>query len=77
MEGKGNIETLATKRIPVTKSTMESLYNLKRFGQTYDELLQELIATQQKVNLETDLDAAAKEPSIPLDEAEKALGIKK
>ncbi|WP_129116727.1 hypothetical protein [Halegenticoccus tardaugens] len=33
----------ATDRIPVTKDTHEELHRLKGPGQTYDDLLQELI----------------------------------
>ena len=38
----------ATKRIPVTEAIWESLADLKKHGQTYDQLLAELIALKQE-----------------------------
>jgi predicted CopG family antitoxin len=38
----------ANKRIPVTEEIWESLANLKKHGQTYDQLLAELIALKQE-----------------------------
>ncbi len=40
--------TLADKRIPVTKETMERLKKLGHKGQTYDELLNEMIEAYKK-----------------------------
>ena len=38
----------ATKRIPVTEEIWESLADLKKHGQTYDQLLTEMIALKQE-----------------------------
>jgi hypothetical protein len=38
----------ATKRIPVTEAVWESLADLKKHGQTYDQLLAEMIALKQE-----------------------------
>ena len=35
--------TSATKRIPVTKKVWETLHGMRKPGQTYDELIGELI----------------------------------
>ncbi len=40
--------TLADKRIPVTKETLERLKKLGHKGQTYDELLNEMIEAYKK-----------------------------
>ena len=53
----------ATKRIPVTEPTWKSLHQLRKPGQTYDELLAEMIELKQRQNLTDDLDACAKEKS--------------
>lgn len=37
----------ADKRIPVTEPTWENLHDLKEAGQTYDELLQDMIDAYQ------------------------------
>jgi len=39
---------VANKRIPVTPEVWESLSNLKRPGQTYDSLLEEMIALKEE-----------------------------
>lgn len=41
----------ATKRIPVTERIWEELSQLKRAGQTYDEILAELIEEHKKTLL--------------------------
>lgn len=41
----------ATKRIPVTAKVWEELSRLKKAGQTYDELLAELIEESKKARL--------------------------
>jgi len=41
----------ATKRIPVTARIWEELSKLKKAGQTYDELLAELIEERKKARL--------------------------
>jgi predicted CopG family antitoxin len=39
---------VANKRIPVTEEIWESLADLKKHGQTYDQLLAELITLKQE-----------------------------
>ena len=68
-------EENATKRVAVKPSTWEALSNLKRPGETFDELLISLITTEQRNRLIQDLDVAAAEPSIPWSEAAKQIGI--
>ncbi len=43
-----NIYMNATKRIPVTEEIWQELNKLKRAGQTYDELLLELLEESKK-----------------------------
>lgn len=68
-------EQIATKRVAVKPSTWEALSNLKRPGETFDELLMSLITAEQRHRLIHDLDVAAAEPSIPWKEATKKLGL--
>ena len=68
-------EQTATKRIAVKPTTWEALSNLKRPGETFDELLMFLVVAEQKRRLTYDLDMAAAEPSIPWNEAAKKLGL--
>jgi hypothetical protein len=68
-------EEIANKRLAVKPSTWETLSNLRKPGETFDELLVSLIATEQRHRLFQDLDVAAAEPSIPWSEAAKQLGI--
>jgi hypothetical protein len=69
------IEEIATKRVALKPSTWEALSNLRRPGETFDELLVSLIATEQRCRLSHDLDVAAAEPSIPWREAAKNFGL--
>jgi predicted CopG family antitoxin len=41
----------ATKRIPVTENIWQELSKLKKAGQTYDELLAELVEERKKIHL--------------------------
>jgi predicted CopG family antitoxin len=41
----------ATKRIPVTENIWQELSKLKKAGQTYDELLEELVEERKKTRL--------------------------
>jgi predicted CopG family antitoxin len=41
----------ATKRIPVTENIWQELSRLKKAGQTYDELLEELVSERKKARL--------------------------
>jgi hypothetical protein len=68
-------EEIANKRVAVKPSTWESLSNLRKPGETFDELLVSLIETEQRHRLSYDLDVAAVEPSIPWSEAAKQLGM--
>ena len=63
---------IADKRIAVTKTTWETLSNLREPGQTFDQLLTEMIDLKQKDNLLRDLDSAEKGEFISLDEAKKS-----
>lgn len=68
---------IATKRIPVTEEVWESLADLKRHGETYDQLLAEMIAIKQ----EHDFLARMKELEengdfVSLEDAAKELDIK-
>lgn len=47
----------AEKRIPVTKQRWEELHNLKEPGQTYDDLLEQLIEEHKKARLFRDMGA--------------------
>jgi predicted CopG family antitoxin len=46
-----NIYMNATKRIPVTDTIWQELSKLKKAGQTYDELLEELVEEHKKTRL--------------------------
>ena len=50
----------ATKRIPVTFVTWEELSGLKRPGQTFDELLQEMVETEKKERLVKEMERIEK-----------------
>jgi predicted CopG family antitoxin len=47
---------LATKRIPVTETVWTELSELKRAGQTYSELLDEMIEERKKARLFRDME---------------------
>lgn len=68
-------ENIANKRVAVKPSTWEALSNLRKPGETFDELLVSLIATEQRHRLIHDLEMATAEPSVPWSEAAKHLGI--
>jgi len=68
-------DEIATKRLAVKPSTWEALSNLKKPGETFDDLLISLITAEQRQRLIHDLDVAAAEPSIPWSEAAKDLGL--
>ncbi len=46
---------VATKRIPVSQEIWEELNRLKEPGQTYDDLLEELLEREKKLNLIRDM----------------------
>jgi hypothetical protein len=68
-------EEIANKRVAVKPSTWEALSNLRKPGETFDELLVSLITAEQRHRLYHDLDVAAAEPSVPWKQAAKQLGI--
>lgn len=61
----------ADKRIPVTEETRKELHDLKKPGQTYDELLQELVQRGRRAELEErfrELEEADRDELTPLDD---------
>lgn len=64
----------ANKRIPVTEERWEQLHNLKRPGQTYDDLLGELVQERNRKELADKIrrvreNGPEAEGYVPLDEA--------
>lgn len=47
---------LATKRIPVTETVWNELSDLKAAGQTYSQLLEEMIEDRKKARLFRDME---------------------
>ena len=61
----------ADKRIPVSEETRDELHNLKRPGQTYDELLSDLAQLRRRKDLEqrfVDLEELTRDDLTPLDD---------
>ena len=61
----------ADKRIPVSEETRDELHNLKRPGQTYDELLSDLAQLRRRKDLEqrfVDLEEQDRDDLTPLDD---------
>lgn len=61
----------ADKRIPVTEERWQELNDLKKAGQTYDELLKELVQQQQRRQLAArtrNVEEASDEELTSLDE---------
>jgi predicted CopG family antitoxin len=61
----------AAKRIPVTEETRKELHELKEPGQTYDDLLKELVQQRRRRNLEErfqQLEGADSEKLAPLED---------
>lgn len=52
---------VANKRIPVTKEVWEGLSDLKRPGETFAQLLEEMIENEKKARLFRDLDKIEEE----------------
>ncbi len=69
-----NNEETAVKRVALKMGTWESLSNLKKPGQTFDDVVGSLILSEQRRRLMHDLDIAAAEPSRPWGESAKKLG---
>lgn len=60
----------ADKRIPVSEETRDELHNLKKPGQTYDELLSDLAQLRRRKDLEQrfiDLEEQNRDDLTPLD----------
>ena len=70
-----HMDQIANKRVALKPSTWESLSNLRKPGETFDELVMSLVATEQRLRLMHDLDAAAAESSISWSEAAIQLGL--
>jgi predicted CopG family antitoxin len=58
----------ANKRIPVREETFEKLGDLKGAGDTWDDVMQELIETRQKQNRRDLLERTDDDDFVPLDE---------
>lgn len=59
----------ATKRIPVTEDRWQELHELKGPGQTYDELLAEIVEEYKKARLFEEMNRIEEEGEFtPLDE---------
>lgn len=69
---------LAQKRIPVTDRVWRDLSNLKGPGETYDQLLTEMILLKQERNLIAHLEEREKNGHfIDIKDAAEILGIKR
>lgn len=58
----------ATKRIPLREATFEKLGELKGAGETWDDVVQELIETKQLENRRELLERTEDDEFVPLDE---------
>lgn len=58
----------ADKRIPVREETFEQLGALKGAGETWDDVMQELIEARQKANRRELLERTDDDEFVPLDE---------
>lgn len=58
----------ADKRIPVREETFERLGDFKGAGETWDDVMQELIEARQAENRRELLDRTADDEYVPLDE---------
>ena len=67
---------VANKRIPVTEEIWESLPGMKKHGQTYDQLLAEMIALKQERDFLAHLEEIEKHGDfVSLKDAAKMLNI--
>ena len=67
---------IANKRIPVTEEIWESLASLKKHGQTYDQLLAEMIALKQERDFLVHIEQIEKHGEfVSLKDAAKMLNI--
>lgn len=68
---------VATKRIPVTEEIWKSLAELKKHGQTYDQLLAEMIALKQERDFLAHIEELEKHGEfVSLKDAAKELDIR-
>ncbi len=58
----------AEKRIPVRKETFEQLGGLKGAGETWDDVMQSLLETQQEQNRRALLERTDDDDYVPLEE---------
>ncbi|MFU8869258.1 antitoxin VapB family protein [Natronococcus sp.] len=58
----------AEKRIPVREETFEQLGDLKGAGETWDDVMKELIETHQEKNRRNLLERTDDDDYVPLDE---------
>ena len=58
----------ADKRIPVREETFEQLGGLKGAGETWDDVMQELIEAHQRENRRELLERTDEDEYVPLDE---------
>ena len=67
---------IANKRIPVTEEIWESLADMKKHGQTYDQLLAEMIALKQERDFLAHIEDIEKHGEfVSLKDAAKLLNI--
>ena len=62
---------VAKHHMVVTQETYEDLFNLRKPGQTFGDLITELVAERHQKNLMTDLETASQGEFVPLNEAIK------
>jgi hypothetical protein len=60
MAPKGKQEAAATSRIPVSRAVWAELSSMRKPGQTYDHLLEEMIEREKKQRLFEDMDRIEK-----------------
>jgi predicted CopG family antitoxin len=73
------MSNIANKRIAVTTAVWETLSGMKRPGETFSELIEDLVDKFDKFKeyqLMQDLDEASKGEFVRLEEAKKILGLK-
>jgi len=58
----------ADKRIPVKEDTFDDLGHLKRAGQTWDELMEELIEVRRRENLREMVERTDDDEFVPLED---------
>jgi predicted CopG family antitoxin len=61
--------TQADKRVPVREDTFEKLGSFKGAGETWDDVMQELIDARQQQNRQELLEQTDDDDYVPLDEA--------